>query len=79
MKYSTELEIKNEGRTVRIKWGGGVTVAFSAVWLRHNCQCPVCVTSSNQKAVDPATLDPTMTVTPRHSSGKKRKKKFEMK
>ena len=66
LKYGAE----NEGRTVRITWDDGVTATFSAVWLRHNCQCPACITSSNQKAVDPVTLDPTMTVTTSHSSGK---------
>ena len=63
-------EVQNEGKTLRITWNGGLTATYSAVWLRHNCQCAACVTSSNQKAVDPAAMDPTMTVTPRHLSGK---------
>lgn len=65
LRYDTE----NEGRTMKVTWADGGTAAFHAVWLRHNCQCPNCVTSSNQKAVDPSILDPRTTVTPNSLSG----------
>ena len=54
--------VEREGRILKITWADGETAAFHAVWLRHNCQCPSCLTSSNQKAIDPAILHPNTTV-----------------
>ena len=42
-----------------------------AVWLRHNCQCPECVSSSGQKTIDPEMLDPsTIAISSVELSGK---------
>ena len=32
-----------------------------AVWLRHNCQCPECLSSNGMKTVDPLKLNPSTT------------------
>ena len=61
--------VENEGRMLKVTWADGQTTAFHAVWLRHNCQCPSCITSSNQKAIDPAILHPDITVRLNESSG----------
>ena len=66
---SLRFGVENEGRILKITWADGETAAFHAVWLRHNCQCPGCITSSNQKAIDPATLHPNTTVHLNESSG----------
>ena len=66
---SLRYGIENEGRILKVTWANGETAAFLAVWLRHNCQCPSCVTSSNQKTIDPAILDPSTTVIPNKLSG----------
>ena len=66
---SVKYGVEDEGRTMRITWANGETAAYSAVWLRHNCQCSSCLSSSGQKSLDPTILDPRTTVTPRDSSG----------
>ena len=58
----TRTALENRGRSLKITWADGESAAYNAAWLRHNCQCPLCVTSSNQKAVDPTLLDPYTTV-----------------
>ena len=54
---------------MKVMWPDGGSAAFHAVWLRHNCQCPICVAASNQKAINPSDLDPHMTVMPNGVSG----------
>lgn len=61
--------IENEGKILKVTWADGETAVFHAVWLRHNCQCSSCVTSSNQKAIDPSILHPNTSVTTNKSSG----------
>ena len=58
-------ETVEKGKIMKVRWEDGSTAVFHAVWLRHNCQCSSCTTSSNQKTIDPASLDPHMTVRPR--------------
>ena len=38
-----------EGRKLRVSWADGRESSYHAVWLRHNCQCPNCTSSSNQR------------------------------
>ena len=66
---SLRYETLNNGRIMRFTWANGETAAFHAVWLRHNCQCPNCVTSSNQKAINPSVVNPKMSVTSTSVSG----------
>ena len=65
----TKYGVEDEGRTLRLTSSNGESSSYSAVWLRHNCQCPSCLTSSRQKSIDPAILDPRTTVVPLDSSG----------
>ena len=68
--WRTSHGVEDEGRTMRITWSNGETAAYSAVWLRHNCQCPSCLSTSGQKKLDPTILDPRTTVnTPRDLPG----------
>ena len=66
---SLKYGVEKEGRILKITWADGETAAFHAVWLRHNCQCQSCITSSNQKAIDPAILHPNTIVYLNKSSG----------
>ena len=66
---SLGYEMMNDGKMVRISWANGETAAFHSVWLRHNCQCPDCVSSANQKSINPSILDPNMSVTDIQVSG----------
>ena len=66
---SLRYETLDNGRMMRFTWGDGETAAFHAVWLRHNCQCPGCLTSSNQKAINPSVVDPTMSIASSGLSG----------
>ena len=66
---SVRYETLNNGRIMKFTWANGETAAFHAVWLRHNCQCPNCVTSSNQKAINPSVVNPKMSVTSSSVSG----------
>ena len=66
---SLKYGIENEGKSLKVTWADGETAAFHAVWLRHNCQCPSCVTSSSQKVIDPSILNPNTTVTLNKFSG----------
>ena len=71
--YATDClsyEMLDNGRKVKFTWANGETAAFHAVWLRHNCQCPSCETSSNQKAINPSVVDPNMSVTSTSVSGR---------
>ena len=56
-------------RMLIITWANGETAAFHAVWLRHNCQCPSCVTSTNQKVIYPSILNPDMEIISTNVSG----------
>ena len=68
---SLRYSIEEEGGVLKVTWSDGETSCFHSVWLRHNCQCPSCVTSSNQKAIDPIILHPNTTINKlTRSSGK---------
>ena len=44
-------EVDSEG--IEINWNGKQKDYYHNVWLRHNCQCPLCVAdSSGQKTVE---------------------------
>ena len=60
-KYAVNV---GDGRgMMTITWADGETAAFHAVWLRHNCQCPSCNTTSNQKTIYPSMLNPNVAIT----------------
>ena len=61
--------VDNDRGILAITWADGETAAFHAVWLRHNCQCPSCITSSNQKTIYPSMLNPKMAITSTNISG----------
>ena len=61
--------IDDDSGMLTITWADGETAAFHAVWLRHNCQCPSCITSSNQKTIYPSMLNPNMAITSTTASG----------
>ena len=65
---SLGYEVLSNGRKVKFTWANGETSSFHSVWLRHNCQCSDCI-SSNQKSINPTSLDPNMSVTDVHVSG----------
>ena len=65
---SLSCEVENEGKTMKVTWADGGSTAFHAVWLRHNCQCPNCV-SIQLKTIRASTLDPHVTVTSTSLSG----------
>ena len=46
-----------EGKKLRLSWADGHESSYHAVWLRHNCRCPTCTTSSNQKMVERRDLE----------------------
>lgn len=62
-------ETLNNGGMMKFTWANGESAAFHAVWLRHNCQCPSCLPSSNQKSINPSVLDPNLSVTSSSVSG----------
>ena len=62
------VNVDNRGM-LTITWADGETAAFHAVWLRHNCQCPSCVTSANQKTIYPSMLNPKVAITSITTSG----------
>ena len=57
------VNVDNDRGMLTVTWADGETAAFHAVWLRHNCQCPSCVTSANQKTIYPSMLNPSMEIT----------------
>jgi gamma-butyrobetaine dioxygenase len=36
-----------DGEVVSLNWGDGHTSRFQGIWLRHQCECPICGTSMN--------------------------------
>ena len=63
------IGVDNERGMLAITWANGETADFHAVWLRHNCQCPSCITSSNQKTIYPSMLNPNVAITSTNISG----------
>ena len=58
----------DHGHSVQVTWageeGGKGTDSFPSVWLRDNCQCPVCFnTSSSSRQLLMKDLDPEVKVT----------------
>ena len=58
---ATRLAVCRGGQKLAADWGSHESV-FHSIWLRHNCQCPRCVSSSGQKATATTELDPNVTV-----------------
>ena len=63
------IDVDNDRGMLAITWANGETADFHAVWLRHNCQCPSCITSSNQKTIFPSMLNPNIAITSTNISG----------
>ena len=65
------IVVPEGGRTITAEWSSGRPPStFHSTWLRHNCQCSVCVTSSGQKSTASTDLDPSTTVTHARLTGK---------
>jgi DUF971 family protein len=67
LKYS--INVNNDRGMLAVTWTDDETASFHAVWLRHNCQCPSCITSSNQKTIYPSMLNPNVKITSTNISG----------
>ena len=52
-----------EGKKLRLSWADGHESSYHAVWLRHNCRCPACTTSINQKTIGRRDLESNTRVT----------------
>ena len=58
------VEVTPCGKKLCVSWEGDDDrdPVFHGVWLRHNCQCPLCLSSSGQKTLDKVHLDPKLTI-----------------
>ncbi len=58
--HSSNVEIINQGKNLSIKIDGE-NISCHHTWLRHNCQCPLCL-NCEQKTIDMSEIKPTITV-----------------
>jgi hypothetical protein len=63
------IDVNNDRGMLAVTWADDETASFHTVWLRHNCQCSSCITSSNQKTIYPSMLNPNVTITSTNISG----------
>jgi len=65
-----QITIFPGGKEIQADWGPGRPPStFHAAWLRRNCQCPLCVTTSGQRAFKSTDLDPSTTITLAQAKG----------
>ena len=65
-----KITISPRGKEIKADWGPGRPPStFHAAWLRRNCQCPLCVTTSGQRAIKSTDLDPCTTITRAQAKG----------
>lgn len=60
-KDSLSVQIEEEGQELKLKDNHN-NVSLYAVWLRHNCRCPECLTDNGQCTVASEYLDPSVTL-----------------
>ena len=62
---AVQISVSAEGKRLQAAWDaeGSPPSTFHSVWLRHNCQCPQCLTAYNQNAVISTELDPHVAIT----------------
>ena len=56
-----KLVVTEGGNRLQAVWSsdsGATPSNYHAVWLRHNCQCPTCLSEYNQQLVEAHELDP---------------------
>lgn len=57
------VTVSKEGKQLQALWNNSTKQStYHSVWLRHNCNCPQCLNSSNQNAVASYELDPKVTI-----------------
>ena len=62
--------MSQDGRKLSVAWKDGHKSNFHVAWLRHNCCCSKCVSSSGQKLVGAEELFEGMVITEATVSGK---------
>lgn len=56
-RRSLQSHVNGNGKELSITWSDGAENSYSAIWLRHNCECAQCrQPHSGQKVVDAAEL-----------------------
>ena len=60
----TELSVTEGGKQLRAVWSSSDAgqSTYHAVWLRHNCQCPRCVSDYRQLLIQAHELDPLVKI-----------------
>ena len=61
-----KLVMTDGGKRLQAVWGSDGEASpsnYHAVWLRHNCQCQICVSSYNQPVMKVDELDPKVKIT----------------
>ncbi len=48
---ATAVAVTANGRKVNLSWKDGHESSCHVLWLRHNCECPDCLSSSGQKVI----------------------------
>ena len=61
--------VSPRGNKLAVCWSDGHESTFHVTWLRHNCQCPSCLSSSGQKLLQARDLPAKMTLTSSAVSG----------
>ena len=55
--------ISGEGKKLKALWNTETPPStYHAVWLRHNCHCPQCLSGNNQKSVLTTSVDPNVAI-----------------
>ena len=55
--------ISGEGKKLEALWSRETPPStYHAVWLRHNCHCPQCLSGNNQKSVLTTSVDPNVAI-----------------
>lgn len=56
------ITVSQGGKKLAADWGSHRESTYHSIWLRHNCQCSQCLTSSGQKATASTEQDPHITI-----------------
>ena len=72
-RNAVNIAITGDGKKLRALWDSESSVmpsTYHSVWLRHNCQCPQCLSSYNQTVLLSYELDPKVAISEAHVSGR---------
>ena len=58
----TNVRVSSDGRSLQLLTESGNSANYDVMWLRHNCQCCSCRSSSGQKMVSGKDLHKDMTI-----------------